>query len=160
MLILLYYLRRQWTFLNVIFVWVDEELAIVFFKLIKQNKWTERYLYGIICSVQCVNIFSICSYNKITTKRIQKSSNWEESHCFKRLVYCKLTSSFFTSYCYKHILTVFSILKRRHILFLSPYSALSKIKCIIYNPVKKTHKKLFRKEYTGKADNIWTRIKY
>lgn len=37
-------------------------------------------------------------------------------------------------------LTVFSILKRRHILFLSPYSALSKIKGIIYNPVQKTQK--------------------
>lgn len=37
-------------------------------------------------------------------------------------------------------LTVFSILKRRHILFLSPYSALSKTKGIIYNPVQKTQK--------------------
>lgn len=37
-------------------------------------------------------------------------------------------------------LTVFSILKRRHILFFSPYSALSKTKGIIYNPVQKTQK--------------------
>lgn len=122
--------------------WVDEVLAIVFFKLIKQNKWTERYLYGIICSVQCVIMTNLFQYvhihcNNITTKRIQNCSYWEESYCFLK-VPCILQLNFF----FYIFLTVFSILKRRHILFLSPYSALSKIKGITYNPVQKTQKTL------------------
>lgn len=119
--------------------WVDEVLPIVFFKLIKQNKWTERYLYGIICSVQCVIMTNLFQYvhihcNNITTKRIQNSSYWENRTALIAL-YTAIKLLFFYIF-----LTVFSILKRRHILFLSPYSALSKIKGILYNPVQKTQK--------------------
>lgn len=87
----------------------------------KTNELEDIYM-KLFVSVQCVIMINLFKYVHITKIQRQeyKIAVIEKSRTALSVWYTAI-KLFFTSYCYKHILRVFNIMKRRHILSVSVF---------------------------------------